>query len=261
MQEIFGTFAGRWYVTFFGLAFLRLALPHMGLRRTIVYAVAAITVGLVAENGSVRFGFPYGYYQFSPALRGHELWVGDVPLMVSLSYTFMAYFAFAAGRLLVSGPYRTRGDAPRLEFAVAVMTAVWALWIVDPVSRLGEHFFLGYLFRYRDPGFWFGLHLQSQLGFTLTSVVLIRFLTWLMRDEPNVRATGFQQHPRFGALCGYLGQPAFMAGTALWVAATTADATVAAEAQALAGAFVLILVPAALMTAVYWHSQQQLEGK
>jgi len=42
------------------------------------------------------------------------------------------------------------------------MTAVWILWIVDPVSRLGEHFFLGHVFRHRDDGCWFGLHLQSQ---------------------------------------------------------------------------------------------------
>lgn len=34
--------------------------------------------------------------------------MGDVPLMVSLSYTFMAYFAFGTARLVVSGPSRTQ---------------------------------------------------------------------------------------------------------------------------------------------------------
>jgi hypothetical protein len=166
----------------------------------------------------------------------------------------MAYFAFATGRLLVAGPYRSRGDAPVLEFTVAVMTAVWVLWIVDPVSRLGEHFFLGHVFRYRDDGFWFGLHLQSQLGFTLTSVLLVGLLTWLAADEPCRPVAGLLRHPRLGGLGGTLGQLFFMTGTAFWVSRTTPDVAAAKEAAALAGAALLILVPAALMTAVYWHS-------
>ena len=59
----------------------------------------------------MHLGIPYTRYSFNENLRGDELFVGDVPLMVPLSYTFMAYFAFAAGRLLASGPFRTRGAA------------------------------------------------------------------------------------------------------------------------------------------------------
>jgi len=254
MDALLGTLVGRWYVSIFGAAFAWSAVRHLGARRTALYTVAAIAVGALAENGSVWIGFPYGYYTFNDALRGRELWLGDAPLMVPLSYTFMAYFAFATGRLLVAGPYRTRGDAPGLEFAVAVMAAVWILWIVDPVSRLGEHFFLGHVFRYRDPGFWFGLHMQSQLGFTLTSAILVGLLTWLAADEPRRPVHGLLHHPRLAGLGGTLGQLFFMAGTALWVSRTTADAAVAEQAAALAGAAVLILVPAALMTAVYWRS-------
>jgi putative membrane protein len=258
MEPVLGTILGRWYVTIFGLVFLWEAIRHLGARRVALYTGVAVVVGILAENGSVRIGFPYGYYTFDPALRGHELWVGDVPLMVTLSYTFMAYFAFATGRLLVAGPWRTRGRAPLLEFAVSVMVAVWALWIVDPVSRLGEHFFLGHLFRYRDDGVWFGLHLQSQLGFTLTSLVLIGFLTWLAADEPAQPADGLVGHPRFGAFTGYLGQVFFMTGTAFWVSRTATDPAVARQAAMLAEATFLILIPAALMTAVYWRSLRAL---
>jgi hypothetical protein len=254
MDVLVGTLIGRWYVSIFGVVFALNAVRHLGARRTVLYTVAAIAVGVLAENGSVWIGFPYGYYTFNQALRGGELWIGDVPLMVPLSYTFMAYFAFATGRLLVSGPYRTRGDAPVLEFLVAVMAAVWILWIVDPVSRLGEHFFLGHVFRYRDDGFWFGLHVQSQLGFTLTSVILVGLLTWLAADEPCRAVPGLLRHPRLGGLGGSLGQLFFMAGTAVWVSRTTADPVAAKSAAALAGATILILVPVALMTAVYWHS-------
>ena len=86
------------------LIFLWCAVRQLGWRRTLLYAVVAVGVGGLAENGSVHLGVPYTRYAFNDALRGEELFLGDVPLMVPLSYTFMAYFAFAAGRLLASRP-------------------------------------------------------------------------------------------------------------------------------------------------------------
>ena len=254
VEEIVGTVVGRWYVTLFGLAFVVGAVRHLGWRRTLVYAAAAIAVGVLAENGSVNLGFPYTRYAFDDGLRGDELFVGDVPLMVSLSYTFMAYFAFASARLLVGGPYRTRSAMPVLEYLTAVVLAVWALWIVDPISRLGAHFFLGELFHYDGPGFWFGLPLGSQLGFGLTAAVLIGVLTWLARDEPDEPVAGLRAHPHAGALGSYLGQILFMTVTAFVVARTNDDPTVVATADALAGATFIILLPTALFTTIHWRS-------
>ena len=94
MEEIVGTFVGRWYVTAYGTVFLVLALRHLGLKCTAIYAVFAVVVGALAENGSVHLGIPYTRYAFNPELRGHELWVGEVPLMVPLSYTFIGVFRF-----------------------------------------------------------------------------------------------------------------------------------------------------------------------
>src|SRR5207248_2597581 len=131
MHEISGTIFHRWYVTIFGLAFLFFAVRHLGWRKTLVYGVLAFGVGALAENGSTHVGFPYTTYSFNPALRGKEVWVGDVPLFVPLSYTFMGYFAFAAGRLLASGPWRTRARYWWQEFLLAWVLAVWALWVVD----------------------------------------------------------------------------------------------------------------------------------
>ena len=253
-EQIVGTLVGRWYVTLFGITFLVLASRHLGWRKTGIYAAAALVVGILAENGSVRYGIPYTRYAFNEDLRGHELFVGDVPLMVSLSYTFMSYFAFASARLVVGGPYRTRSRMPVLEYVVAVMLGVWAIWVVDPVSRLGAHFFLGELFRYGGPGFWFGLPLGSQLGFTLTVAILVGVLTWLMRDEPDRAVDGVLHHPRVAALGGYFGQVLFMTGTAFVVARTSSDPAVVQLADALAGSTFLLAIPAALMTAVHWRS-------
>jgi len=243
-REVWGTVGGRWYVTLFGLTFAWRAGRHLGWRRTLVYVAAALVVGGLAENGSVHLGFPYTRYAFNRHLRGKELFLGDVPLMVPLSYTFMAYFAFASGRLLASGPWRRRARRVWTEVLVAVVLAVWALWILDPVSRLGHRFYLGELFRYAGPGFWFGLPLGSQVGFAATAGVLIAVLTVLARDDPDGPVPeGLRAHPHAVALLTYHAQVFHLAVVAFVLGANEIGA-----------AAVLIWVPAAAMTAAFWSA-------
>lgn len=241
MDQLAGTLFHRWYVTIFGASFFVFAVRHLGWRRTLIYAGVAFGIGALAENGSATVGFPYTRYEFDPALRGDELWIGDVPVFVPLSYTFMGYFAFAAGRLLASGPWRTRALRTWHEFALAWMLAVWALWVVDPMSRLGDEFYLGSVFRYEGPGFWFGLPLGSQLGFALTSGALLVLLFALTRDEPDAPAAGLVRHPHFSALLTWHVQVFHIAVIGFVVGA-----------DAIAGSAFLMWIPAALVTAVHW---------
>lgn len=242
MDLILGTLIGRWYVTLFGLTFLWRASRHLGWRRTGIYMAASLVVGVLAENGSVHFGFPYTTYAFNDSLRDDELFVFDVPLMVPLSYSFMAYFAFAAGRLVASGPFRLRAPRAWHELAVAWMLAVWALWILDPVSRLGDEFYLGELFRYRGPGFWFGLPLGSQIGFAATAAMLLGALHFLDPDSADAAVEGgVRDHPHLVALITYHAQVFHLAGVAFVIGADT-----------IGGSAVLMWVPAAVITAVHW---------
>lgn len=241
MNQVAGTVFHRWYVTLFGLAFLFFAVRHLGWRKTLAYGVVAFGVGALAENGSVHLGFPYTRYEFNDALRGDELWVGDVPLFVPLSYTFMGYFAFSAGRLLASGPWRTRAARPWHEFVLAWMLGVWALWVVDPMSRLGDEFYLGRVFRYEGAGFWFGLPLGSQLGFVLTSFVLLALLFTLSRDEPNRAVDGLVRHPHLAALVTWHVQVFHIAVIGFVIGA-----------DAIAGSAFLMWVPGAAVTSVHW---------
>ncbi|MEY2568769.1 MAG: hypothetical protein QOE35_3298 [Actinomycetota bacterium] len=243
MHAVIGTVLGRWYVTLFGLTFLWCAVRQLGWRKTLIYLGGSLVVGLLFENGSVKYGFPYTHYRFNDALRDKELFVGDVPLMVPLSYSFMGYFAFAVGRLLASGPRRTRGRWVLAEWGLGVMLAVWALWILDPVSRLGDKFYLGRLFAYRGPGFWFGLPLGSQIGFGLTAALLVGLLAWLARDEPDVPVAGLRQHPHLTALITYHAQVFHLAVVAFVVGADT-----------IGGAAIIMWLPAAAITAVQWAS-------
>ncbi len=243
MRQVWGTVGHRWYVTIFGIVFLVCAVRQFGWKKTLAYGVAAVGLGVLAENGSVHFGVPYTQYHFNSALRHKEIFVGSVPLMVPLSYTFMAYFAFAGGRLLASGPWRTRGRKLWHEYLLAVMLAVWVIWIVDPVSRLGNHFFLGQLFRYDGPGFWFGLPIGSQAGFALTAGILIAVLTWMGRNDADHAVARVVDHPHLTALITYHGQLVMMTAVAVHIGAVT-----------IGGAAVLIWIPAATITAVYWST-------
>jgi hypothetical protein len=253
LREIWGTVGGRWYVTIFGATFLWCAVRHLGWRRTAIYTVVAVAVGALAENGSVHLGVPYTRYAFNDDLRGKELFVGDVPLMVPLSYTFMAYFAFASGRLLAAGPRHTRAARPWMEWTLALVLAVWALWILDPVSRLGDRFYLGELFRYAGPGFWFGLPTGSQVGFAATAAVLLGMLFVMTRDEPDRRVDGgLLRHPHLPALLTYHGQVFHLAIVAWWIGGV---------GDTIGGAAVLIWVPAAAITAVLWSTLNRLEER
>jgi uncharacterized membrane protein len=245
VSALVGTVVGRWYVTVFGIVFLWRAVTHLGWRRTLTYVTVALVVGGLAENGSVHLGVPYTRYAFDDSLRGDELFLGDVPLMVPLSYTFMAYFAFAAGRLVASGPWRTRAVHPWHEWLLALVLAVWALWILDPVSRLGEEFYLGRLFEYEGPGFWFGLPLGSQLGFTLTAAILLATLFWLDRGAPDREVTGWSAHPHLVALVTYHAQVFHLAAVAFWIGADT-----------IGGAAFVIWIPAVALTAVHWSARR-----
>lgn len=162
----------------------------------------------------------------------------------------MAYFAFAAGRLIASGPFRTRAPRAWQELVTAWMLAVWALWVLDPVSRLGHRFYLGEVFAYEGPGFWFGLPLGSQLGFAATAGLLILGLHWLAGEEPDEPiADGLRAHPHLVALITYHGQVFHLAVVAFWL-----------DADTLGGAAVLMWIPAAVITAVHWSQlgpQQQ----
>ena len=91
LDLMIGTFAGRWYVTLFGLAYLYYGRRLLGGRRLALYSTIAFVIAVASENASVAWGVPYTLYAFNQDLRAHELFIGNVPLAVPLSYTFVMF--------------------------------------------------------------------------------------------------------------------------------------------------------------------------
>jgi len=241
MHLVLGTIVGRWYVTAFGLAYLYYGWRLLGLRKLALYSLLSVAFAALAENASVHWGIPYTLYSFNESLRVDELWLFDVPLMVPLSYSFVMFFAFAAARLVASGPWRTVPPSPRAAYFLAVVFATWSTWTMDPISQRGAAWYLGDLFHYAHPGFWFGLPLGSQVGWLLVSAVLCGTLAYLTKDEPNRAVPALLDHPLFPCLITFGVVTLHVTVVALVIGEST-----------LGGVGVIIWFPAVAVIAVLW---------
>src|SRR3954453_10965996 len=112
MDLLIGTFVLRPYVFSFLAAFLAAGAVDLGLRRTLLFAAWVGPLAWLAELSSTRLGIPFGLYHYTGATRGQELFIADVPFFDSLSFTFLAYAAFALSRIVLDrvGDRAKRGN-------------------------------------------------------------------------------------------------------------------------------------------------------
>jgi putative membrane protein len=146
-------------------------------------------VSLACEWSSVHNGFPFGLYHYVEATRGRELWVLGVPFMDSLSFTFLGFASYTVALLLCSPLHRRGADlrildtreirrAPRV-WLMAALFMVMIDMVVDPLSVLGERWFLGKIFWYDPPGPHFGVPISNYLGWYFVAAITIAIFVWL----------------------------------------------------------------------------------
>ena len=124
------------------------------------------------------------------------------------------------------------------------MFATWATWTLDPVSQRGALFYLGDLFHYDGPGFWFGLPLLSQVGWFVMSAILCGLLARMTWHTPQANERPLR-NPLIWCLVAFLVQVLHLSVVALVVGE-----------QTLGAAGLLMWVPAAAVTAVLWVQSQ-----
>lgn len=189
MHLLFGTIALRPYVFIFLASFLFISIVNFGLRTTLLFTVLTYVVSLACEWSSVHNGFPFGLYHYIDATRGRELWVFGVPFMDSLSFTFLAFASYTVALLLSSPLYRNGVDlrildtwqirrAPRVWLMAAVFMVMIDM-VVDPLSVLGDRWFLGKIFWYDPPGPHFGVPISNYLGWFFVAAITIAIFQWL----------------------------------------------------------------------------------
>ncbi|MGH7779865.1 MAG: carotenoid biosynthesis protein [Candidatus Binataceae bacterium] len=183
MHLLAGTIELRPFVFIFLASFLFISIVNFGVRTTILFTILTYIVALACEWSSVHNGFPFGLYHYLDATRGRELWIIGVPFMDSLSFTFLGFASYTVALLLCSPLYRSGWDlrildtwkirrAPRV-WLMAALFMVMIDMIVDPLSVLGDKWFLGKIFWYDPPGPHFGVPISNYLGWYFVAAITI----------------------------------------------------------------------------------------
>ena len=189
MELLLSTIALRPYVFIFLATFTFASIANFGVRTTILFAMLTYAVALGCEWSSVTNGFPFGLYHYVDATRGRELWIFGVPFFDSLSFTFLAFASYTLA-LLVSSPLYLSGPdlrildtreirrSPRV-WLMAALFMVMIDFVVDPLSVLGERWFLGKIHWYDPPGPHFGVPISNYLGWYFTAAITILIFVFL----------------------------------------------------------------------------------
>ena len=185
MDLVIGTLALRPYVFAFLALFLVAGFLDVGWRRTLVFGAAVWPLAWLAEFASTRIGVPFGLYHYTGTTRGQEIYVDNVPLMDSLSFTFLAYAAFCLARAVLAGRAVSR---VRLAIVSGLLMMLLDV-VIDPLAVRGGRWFLGYIFYYPEGGVYFGVPLTNFAGWWIVGALGVGGCLWIWSD-PNARWGG-----------------------------------------------------------------------
>ncbi len=184
--------AGRFYAISFGffsqtqviLAGLVLALwltRRAGLRWLPAFAVVyALSLG--SELMGTAYGVPFGPYSYTDLLGAK--WLGLVPVLIPLSWFFMAVPAYGLAARALDGSPRSaplgraaseasshRGALGRIVLGSLLLLA-WDLTLDPAMSEVTRYWVWG------EPGPYYGMPLMNLFGWYVTGVVLMVVLEW-----------------------------------------------------------------------------------
>lgn len=185
MEALLYSVTHRPYVFVFLLAFLVFSWLEQGKLRTAIWLVTGYLVALAAEWGSIQpdLRIPFGYYVYHEDELANDLMIAGVPFFDSLSFAFLSYVSFSFAQFFMSPLLRRGWDVQRvtvravrnspatLFLGAALMTLIDT--VIDPVSHLGEHWFLGSIYHYPTPGYHFEITLANYAGWFVVGWVII----------------------------------------------------------------------------------------
>ncbi len=145
----------------------------LGRARTVLFTAVVWAVAFAAEFSSTRTGIPFGFYTYLENTRDRELYLSNVPFMDSLSFTFLAFAAYAMALALRGplppGPALAR--SPRTLLLAALLLTLSDV-IIDPLALRGDRWFLGLIYAYRREGFYFGVPFANFVGWFVVGLAV-----------------------------------------------------------------------------------------
>jgi uncharacterized membrane protein len=218
IRLLVSTILFRPYVFIFLVAYILLAVPAWGWRRTILYTLFAYSLAWAAEYSSSHGGFPFfGSYRYiQEPTREKEIWVAGVPFMDSLSFVFLTFAGLQMARL-ASEPLRLgRGGHWDVRWAIPESLIGWKTWVlaglltmgldvvVDPLALRGERWFLGQIYEYTHNGIYFGVPLSNFAGWALLGWGILGVLALLERSVLSRRLGAWRGYVADALLGGML---------------------------------------------------------
>jgi putative membrane protein len=229
---LFKTLLLRPYVFVFLAAAMFCAQRLIGWKRTGLFFGITWFVAFVCEWSSTRTGIPFGWYHYTGATVGQELYISNVPFMDSLSFSFLLYASYCLALFLLlpkQAPAGARCCGPSLSFPIDARTS-WPVlgltvllfagidMVIDPVALRGSRWFLGQIYFYPDPGVHFGVPLANYAGWAVVGALSLALYVPLDRHLPPAQASG--QSVTGAVLLGcslYYGVLLFNLGVTVWI--------------------------------------------
>jgi putative membrane protein len=134
---------------------------------------------------------PYKKTTKSPQEIARELYVSNVPFFDPLSFTFVAYASFGLARLFlgVSDHPLPAGTGSRLRLAgLTGLLMMWLDLVIDPLAVRGDRWFLGRIFYYPAPGWYFGVPVANFAGWVAVGAAIAwgwSFIAPCVGGEPH----------------------------------------------------------------------------
>jgi uncharacterized membrane protein len=183
LSLLIGTVILRPYVFIFLVVHLLVNTLTFGAKHTLAFTLAGYLLVFLSEYSSTRTGFPYGFYYYIETTRQQELWIGNVPFMDSLSFTFLASASYTTALFLCSPLWHTRYDVQIIDtkairrspsvLMLAVTLFVLSDIVIDPLALRGSRWFLGQIYGYYEEGVYFGVPLANFLGWAIVGIALV----------------------------------------------------------------------------------------
>ena len=183
------------YVFLFLAIALATSVWLMGKQRTAIFFLLTWATAFVCEFSSTRTGIPFGWYFYTGSTRGQELYLGNVPFMDSLSFSFLLFTSYCLAlwfllpahgsglRTTIRDNQTIRMSVPAL--ALTVLFFVLSDVVIDPVALRGDRWFLGKMYYYPEPGIHFGVPIANYLGWAVVGLVAFGLYQRIDRFLPN----------------------------------------------------------------------------
>ncbi len=212
-ERVLWEVAGRPYVFALLVPAAWAGVRWLGARRFAASAAFAYLVAWGAEACSIRWNAPFGYYRYTAATAGREVWLAGVPTWDTVSFVSLATVSAAIAASALDRPLPGAGGRWLRFVLLAAVVMTLADVAVDPVTLQGSRWFLGQVYYYRSATY-LGVPWQNFAGWGVVAATIVG--GWSAAGG-LARATLPPPSPRvvLVAVCCFIGVAFFMTAVAV----------------------------------------------